>query len=345
MKPARVLREVFFPLTDRAAALAMLAFAALFWLADLAGLFGLWLSLVLLPAFFRYALYLLESRAQRQQTPVPGIELFSWVENFWSLFPLVFLCIVTWASWYLLVNLSRSAVLILLAIFLLAYPASLAVLGVTRSPLDSLNPVVIFRMIRACGADYFWIPAVLLVALLGFSFLPLLPLPVFLLYVAGVYLFFLLFSLTGAVLGEKRIADAVEIEAPLQYTDEQNAEMLLAKRRKVADHAYGMISRGNRDGGFAHLRQWIATESDSSGSASWFFNEMMRWETKDAALFFAQECLAHFLHHDEDRPALKLIARCLHENPRWKPAAAERQHTLELLERHKRDDLLALLRS
>ena len=71
----------------------------------------------------------------------------------------------------------------------------------------------------------------------------------------------------------------------------------------------------------------------------------MRWESKDAALFYAQPCLSHFLHHDEDRRALKLISSCLHQDPRWKPSVADRQHAVDLAERHGREDLARLLRS
>ena len=44
-----------------------------------------------------------------------------------------------------------------------------------------------------------------------------------------------------------------------------------------------------------------------------------------------------------DNEALKLIARCLHENPRWKPGQAERDEVNELATRHGRDDLIRLL--
>ena len=76
----------------------------------------------------------------------------------------------------------------------------------------------------------------------------------------------------------------------------------------------------------------------------WFFEEMMRWENTDAALFFGQECLAHFLHHDLDAMALKLLSSCIHENPAWRPRPEDRQHAVELAEKYSRDDLLPAIR-
>jgi hypothetical protein len=43
--------------------------------------------------------------------------------------------------------------------------------------------------------------------------------------------------------------------------------------------------------------------------------------------------------------ALKLIARCLHENPRWRPLQEDREEVNELALRHGREDLIALLRN
>ena len=68
------------------------------------------------------------------------------------------------------------------------------------------------------------------------------------------------------------------------------------------------------------------------------------WETREPALFFAQECLAHFLHHEQDAMALKLMSRCFHEQPRWKPRREDRDHAIALAERYGREDLLKSLR-
>jgi hypothetical protein len=150
--------------------------------------------------------------------------------------------------------------------------------------------------------------------------------------------------MTGAMLHVNRDAIDLDLELPSTPSKEDVAGDLENERRKVANHAYGFVSRGNCEGGFAHVRQWIAAEADPNEAIDWFFTEMMRWEKKDAALFFAQECLAHYLHHDQEVRALKLMSRCLYEEPRWKPRLENRQHAVELAERCGRDDLLRLLR-
>jgi len=343
MKPFDVLREVIYPLTDMAVLLAILGFAVLAALARAGGLFGLWLALIILPAFFRYALYLLEARADGKEAPPPGIEMFSWAENFWSLFPLVFLAFAIWAGIFVFTRFSPGAALWVPGLLFLLYPASIAVLGVTRSPLGSLNPRNLYHMIRLCGRDYLWIPLVLIVVSLVLKFLLDADLWGIVLNIAIAYAFFLLFTLTGAVLQANQITDQIEIEAPLESSAAELADELQKERRKIANHAYGFVSRGNREGGLLHIRQWLGKEADVSDAGNWFFHEMLTWESQEAALFFAQEYFAHLLSEEKEPEALKLISRCLHEDARWKPLQRDREAALQLAARYHRDDLLKQL--
>ena len=94
-------RELLYPLTDMAILTAMITFALIAELIEAARIFGFWLAIIVLPAFFRYALYMLEARAHGQQAPVPTIEMFSFFENFWALFPTVLLGAFIWLDWYI----------------------------------------------------------------------------------------------------------------------------------------------------------------------------------------------------------------------------------------------------
>lgn len=343
MKAADLFRELVFPLTDMTLLMAMFGFGTLLWLADAGGWFGLWLLFIIVPAAFRYAIYLLEARASGRHALVAGIEIFNIIDNLWGIVPLVLLLGFVWLDWYVLQHVSLLAAQSLLVAFLLVYPASLAVLGVTRSPVDSVNPGMLYRMVRKCGVTYFFIPISLAVVLLATQAFSSAFLPGFAIYFIGFYPFFLLFTLTGAIVHASGVAGEVDIEAPLVATEQELADGRTAAWQKVANHAYGFISRGNREGGFAHIRQAIAAANDADEAVAWFFNEMMNWETKEAALFFAQECFAHFLHHDQDTRALKLMSRCLYEEGRWKPKAEDRPAAIALAKRHGREDLLVSL--
>lgn len=352
MKPAELVRELVYPVTDMAIIMAVFFFWAMFSIAGLlaampgfiGGILALTLIFFLTPAALRYLLYLLEARANGRQAPVPTSEMFALTGKLWTLTPLVFVALLVWGL-ILLSDYSNGWALLYIVLFLIVVPASLAILAVTHSPLESLNPKAIVRMFRICGPSYFSAP--IIAGTLSF-FLVLLNsagAPKILVEFVAAYMAVLTITLTGALLRLNDVALNVDIGPPLEKTEKEIVANLEKERQKVASHAYGFISRGNRDGGFAHIMDWIQKEPDVHEAAAWFFNTMMKWESKDAALFYAQKYIAHLLYHGEDTKALKLVSVCLHEDPRWKPGLEDRQHVLELAEKHQRDDLVRSLRN
>ncbi|MGI9261626.1 MAG: hypothetical protein ACR2QR_06310 [Woeseiaceae bacterium] len=345
MKPAEVLREVIYPLTNMAIVFAMLFFWLMFSLVAKAGLIGIWLLVLVAPAYFRYLLALLEARANGRSAPVPSAEMFTPADSLWTLTPLILLALLIWSGIWLEGTQYAWLARMTGFVILLVAPASLGILAITHSPDESLNPVAIARMIRVCGADYLMVPAII-TGITGLLFLlAARGTPFFLIDLGTSYQTVLVFTLTGALLHSKNLAVDLHIEATAEVGEDEIARDLENDRRSVANHAYGFISRGNRDGGFAHIFDWIQKESDIDAATAWFFAEMMKWESKDAALFYAQTYLSHLLHHAQEAQALKLMSTCMHANPRWKPAADDRPHAIELAEKYQRHDLLKSLRN
>lgn len=345
MKSSEILREIVYPLTNLTIVLAMLFFWLMFLLVAKAGLIGIWLLVLVAPAYFRYLLALLEERANGRPAPVPSAEMFAPADSLWTLTPLVLLALLIWSGIWLEGTQYAWLARIFGLLILLIAPASLGILAITHSPEESLNPMAIARMIRVCGADYLIIPAII-VGITGFLFLLAgIDTPFFLIDLGTSYQTMLLFTLTGALLHSRDLAVDLHIEATAETGDDEIARDLANNRQQVANHAYGFISRGNRDGGFAHIFDWIQKESDVDAASAWFFGEMMKWESKDAALFYAQTYLSHLLHHEQEAQALKLMSTCIHANPKWKPAADDREYAIELAAKFKRHDLLASLRN
>ncbi|MDH3440842.1 MAG: hypothetical protein OEM63_08830 [Gammaproteobacteria bacterium] len=352
MTPSDVLKELLVPVVDKVLLIAIAMFGGALWLSlvvmqlgPLFVIFGLLIGLAVLGTMFRYAIQVLENRSQGLRTPVLDIDALTLFSNAWTLFPMVLCVAVGWAATYLGGTGNAGAATALAVVFALLFPASMGVLAITHSPLESIKPVALYRLIQRCGASYVWIPVVIAAMTFATAGISQSGAPLLLIVVLRTYIVFLAFTLTGAVVRESGVSGDVSIGEENDRYESDYRDELTGERQKVADHAYGFISRGNREGGFKHIRQWINSDPDPDDAVGWFFNEMMRWENKDAALFFGQECLSHFLHHDNDALALKLIARCLHETPAWKPNAEDRPHALALAEKYQRDDLLQLLRS
>ena len=343
MAPRELAKEIAYPFTEMAVLLGMAGFALLAVLAQAAGILGLWLAILLVPAVFRYLLALLEARANGRPAPVAGIEMFNIADNFWTLTPLVILAVAIWGGFLLAheghVAASRTAGLVFLAVL----PASLAILAITRSPVESLNPLAWWRMVRACGADYAFAAMVPPLAALLAALLPLDGMPAVVAGLCWSYPVFLLCTLTGAILHGNEVALQVRLPNPVEAGAGDVAAGREAGRRKVLNHAYGFASRGNLDGGLAHLRAAIGGDPEPGEARRWYFERMLQWESKTCALVFAQEYLGWLLAQERETEALKLLTRCFLVEPAFRPLPADRDGAVELARRFHREDLLRSL--
>ncbi len=344
MQAKAIIREILYPLTDMAAVLALIIFLLFQMLAEAAGWLGIWLAVVILPAYFRYLLCLLEARANGREAPVPGIELFNWVENFWSLFPLALLCLLIWGAYFLVADVSIAAAIVLGVVFLFIYPASMAILTTTRSPIESVNPAALLVLLKNCGREYLLIPLVVAAAFFAIWNLVIVGAPYLLIKASTMYASFLMFTLTGSVLHEKGASIRVDLPPAREPSAKQLVADLKGERTKVLNHAYGFVSRGNRQGGLQHIDAWIGNEDDIGAAYRWFFEQMLKWESTDAAVFFAQSYLSWLLKQRRDIEALKLIARSLLVDARFKPLADDRGAALAAAERQGNDELCEYLK-
>ena len=345
LNPGTVIREILYPLTDMAVLLAMIVLLLLGALAKAAGILGIWLAVIIVPAYFRYLLYLLEARANGLNAPVLSAELFSLIENFWSLFPLVLICLLIWGEYFLASHFSPAVAIAPGTIVLLLFPASMAVLAMTRSPIESLNPAALFVLIRSCGRDCLFIPIVIgsLACLIGY--LGTLGVSSVVTYALSMYTSILMFTLTGSVVHANAAGIEVDMPPPLEADAEEMKAELTRERTKVLNHAYGFVSRGNRQGGLQHIEEWIEKEVDVAATYRWFFEQMLKWESKEAALFFAQKYLSRLLGDQRDVEALKLISRCRLEDARFRPLPEDRHEALAAAERQGNDELRKYLKS
>ena len=358
MNPARLLREMVYPFSMLTVLLAMLMFfvgirlayagsmllLAGSVLAIAVGIFGIVTLIALVPALFVYLLNVLDARIAGREVEPPVVEDFSWLTGLWSRMPMFILLGGGWAALTISVQWGILPAVALSMLLLIFYPASMALLSLTRSWLGSINPLAILTLLRICGHRYFLVPAVI-GSLAGFLYiLSWYDAPRLMLEFGYMYLLFLMFSLTGVVVGDSDALKYVENPAPVEPGDDAVDAQIEKERVAILDHAYGLVSRGNRDGGFAHIEAFMAESPGRGEHYRWFFEEMMRWEDTQPALFFAQRFLGHLLDSGDQHLVLKLLGRCLLENPQFRPLAGDRERVFELLEAHGREDLAQQLR-
>ena len=308
MTPNRLVQAVFFPLTRSSVLVTLVVFCLLSLLVNAAGMFGLWLAVIVVPAVFRYLVFLLEAQAHGSEPQPPGIEFVNVTCNAWSLFPVVIAVAVGWAAYATYNAAGTGAMLAVLVVCGFVYPAQLGVLAITHSPLQSLNPAAIHNLVRGCGASY----AIAPVYLLLIAYLVSMTRQMNSLLGVFIEMFFVfsLHSVIGAIIQPQGLADDVYIPDAIEPDDKDHRADIEKDRIAALGHAYGFISRDNRQGGFAHLFNAIATDPDPAGAWSWYFSKMCGWEQQQHAMFFGQYYVQDALRHGEHVAATKAILRC-----------------------------------
>jgi len=325
------LRELTFPVRNLGTAVALVSFYLFLQLSAAAGVLGIWLLVMVLPALFRYLVLLAQARARGVEADPPGIEYFSLVGNWWTLFPAVPVALFIWGGYFIGDIYGDSAAgLYSLAVVAIA-PAMMAVLIITQSPLQSLNPVAIATLFRECDPGYWWAP----LTLLGLPFVSVLlgkVLPNWLQSLSSLYLVFAFYAVIGAVIRRKKLIEEVYIEDPLEPDAEKVIADLDKERIFNLNHAYGLVSRGNREGGLKHIYTWLQKDPDPDAAWEWFYARMMQWEEPRHALFYAQRYLSRLLACNEAVKACKLILRCHLVDATFRPLAEELPAAIEAAE-------------
>ena len=190
--------------------------------------------------------------------------------------------------------------------------------------MQSVNPLAIARYISATGLSYLY--AVFTLAALAVLFAPA---------SAGAgngtrailgsYLLFALFALTGRIAFEEDLVNEVDIPEPVAPGEAQQAASITAERTEILNHAYGLSSRGNRDGGLRFVLQQLGGDPQADEAWAWFFAQMLRWESPDTA----QHYLARLLAAGETVKAVKLMLRCRMENDAFRPFADDLPAAIE----------------
>lgn len=326
---AKLARELAYPLTDGAVLMSWLALFLVVRFAVSGGVLGLLLLLLVLPSLFRYLMRVLDARAKGQDPGPLSVDDLLWFGSAWSLFVIVHVAVLIYVSYFVGRRYGLGAMLVVDALLAAVIPASLAVLAVTRTPAESLMPRAIAGVIERCGTAYWLLPSYLVVAAGLIPWLHAQSLPGLLVDLFSAYLVVAFFALTGAIVRPLGLHDEVMIHEPVEPDQESLDQELLQERTNVLNHAYGFISRGNRAGGFKHIRDWLGRDPEPDAAWAWYFEHMLRWEIKEPALVYAQTYLSRLLANGDYVAAVKVIMRCRLVNEAWKPLSADRDLAVE----------------
>ena len=312
-------RELVYPFTNLTLCLWIIVATVLAAIASAAGLFGLWLLLLLVPAWCKYLVLMLRDRMLGLEPSVPAVELFNPVEKFWALGgAALFILLILAVSGLERVYGPLTAAVAGTVTFA-AYPVAVASMAVGQSGLAGLNLPKHLMIIQRIGWRYLQVFLALSLAGCLVLLAEVFHLPQILQSFLSAYSVVLLFSFTGALLYQCRGRLGIETHRSPEKTEERFLKQTEAEYRQVATHAYGFISRGNRAGGMKHIRDYLDAGGHDSEALRWFYNELCSWDIEGPALEISNVYLASLLARGENHTALKVAYACLERDHRYRP--------------------------
>jgi hypothetical protein len=294
------------------------------------GLFGFLLGFMITLSMFRFAYHVLREVALgRQYITPPDLESTNPVGEsslalhaaLYTLAPSMFLLMPDIIGEGAAAEYVRALGLL---VILGTFPASIAIMAMTRNAGAALSPVSIGTVIKVLRGDYLlllgWCAAVVVLSAFASA-----------LFGGGsgivdniieVWGFLALFALVGSAIRAHRADfdyyDVDEIRAQHSEDDRRRAW------HSAVDRAYASIRSGFVDQGYGTLKQLIAGEGDSLEIYQWVFNRMLDWREHKFALDLAQRFVVRLVEEKREPAALDLIQQCRRLSPTFEvpPAAA-----------------------
>jgi len=290
------------------------------------GLFGFLLGFMITLSMFRFAYHVLREVALGRKYITPpdlestnpvGETAFALHAALYTLLPMMLLLLPR------IIGpgpMAESVRAIGLVVVLGTFPASIAVMAMTRNPGAALSPASIGAVIKVLRGDYLlllgWCAAVLGLAALAEALLGggggIID------NIIEVWGFLALFALVGSAIRAHRAdfdyADVDEIRAQHAEDDRRRAW------HSAVDRAYASIRSGFVEQGYNTLKQLIAAERDSLEIYQWVFNRMLDWKEQKFALDLGRRFVIRLVEEKHEQAALDLIQQCRRLSPAFEIA-------------------------
>lgn len=302
----------------------LVVFAFLFTIVRAAGLFGLWLGLLLVYLFTGYAFRLLDSIAEgRREPPVMESGLVNVTSEPRRLWLTLMVAIGYWVV-TLVDGTAPAWVTNLTALLLISLlPAVIGLLGLRRQgSLALFNPVALVLVAWEMGWYYFSsLAAVLLASALHFLVRGMQLFEPVALFV-DLYAFLVVFSATGGALYSRRL----EMGTPTVDSPEQQHERRTREenndRDNFLDEAY-RLTRGDRvRDAHALVRRELSGNNSGPDRHQAIFTALAKWESKRLALRVGRDLVSNLVEHRRSRDAVRVARQCVTWDPHFRPLRA-----------------------
>jgi hypothetical protein len=312
-------------------------------LAFRAGLFGIPILVILVSWFFKYCFLLLDAVvAGAEEPPVLSLEAVNPLSEQRPLAQaFLIVCGAALAHWTGSIA-GPFAPPIVGAVLIGALPASIAVLGITSSPIKAASPRALLQLARGLGRDYVWLTLALFFgAAILYGSVRLAP-PAATFVLAQLTLLASFALIGGAVLENRH---------SLGLDTLTRAERLAARQRRerdgergaMLDRSYAQLRLGRSLDAWQEIERWIATHSDAQvvggagagvedplGEYGILLEATSKWDDPRIADRLARDLLSQLLARGDNGRALEVAERRLVSNPAFAPAPADAVRLTEL---------------
>ena len=143
MSATDILRVMLAPLREFTILAPLLMFWTLIALGIWGGVLGIFVLVLTLSPLFRFLSFVVESYANGQVPSAFDAEFFNWVGTMWTMFPLLLAILFGVATYYATQAWGSAGTWLVVVVAAGIVPASLAVLAITHSALQALNPLAL----------------------------------------------------------------------------------------------------------------------------------------------------------------------------------------------------------
>ena len=298
-------------------------YGLLAWIASMAGLFGLWLGLLLFFSLWRYCYTVLLAVAQgHSRIPPPDIDSMNPIGKwawFWHWFFFPGLVIAT-APYQPL----GAVVAVLAAI---VFPASAALMGATSNIAAAFNPSALIFFARKLGRDYWLLVFGFVVIAAGAVAVVVWVIP-FLGFFASIASYMVIiwallacFALIGTGLRAHRLD--FHIAGEVKPREERVRQQQHDDWRRTLDIAYASFRSGILVSGYNTLHRLVDANGDSIEVNYWLVENMLEWRDKKFALEVATKLFPRLVARGDLAEAFELYKRCRRRVPEFRPESSD----------------------
>jgi len=209
---------------------------------------------------------------------------------------------------------------VLLIVVSTVFPASAAIMAMTRNAGAALNPRELGRLMGDLGGDYV---KLIFVSWLLSGFMALTSgMPWYLGIFAemiSVWTSLALFLATGATLRAHR--HELDLMQGLDDADEREQQERHAQWQKTLDRAYASVRSNLQVQGYRTIKELIDSEGDSLEIYQWTFNGMLVWDDPRHAAMLGERFAKRLWDEGRKHDALELAQRCYKLSPSFVPPA------------------------